>query len=758
MIIILNCESLEIEKMRVRVVLLLAGFGFNGWTSVAIAQMPSSEPEEEITVTGTTDNPPPKLPGNETIFTTEDIRQQQSGTVRDLLRYEPGISVPSDNRGGFQGINIRGVDANRVDLRVDGIRLPDAFSFGVSRLGRDYVDLETLGALEIFRGTAAGVTDSAALGGTVLFETATAKNLLDQIGRDYFTNFRSLYSGSDNSFANTFVQANRFDKFDSLLIYTRRDGGDFRIKDERFRDNSSKERNNYLGKIGYQFNPQSRLDLTGEVFNDEVDTRFSTANLSGMSFESASQNLFEERSTNRQRVSLGYTFDNPNDPSWLQFAQGSIYYQNAKVDEDSDRTVLSRGQRLRDQAEKEFIDRTFGGSLRLRSDFKLGNISNRLTYGFEISSTDNERNDVRFDIRNGNRLPQAGYPRKDYPDSETNRLAFYAQNELTLNQFKLLPALRYDIYDLNVNATPEYLQKREVPVGFSENSLSPSLGLIFQANPNTSLFARYSRGFRPPSYSELNTSFRADAPVRPHKGIPNPNLQEETSSNFEMGFKTKSRQLDFDITGFYNRYKNFIEANAFTGFDANDVSFGVPFQILQSVNIPKAEIYGLELKAAYRFSPSPDGVYLRGALGWQRGNDLTADRAIPTIEPLKAVVGLGYQGKDNRWGVEATTTFVAKAREQTDFISSASQTFRNARPVIVNPYEPPAYTLVDLRGFYNINPSFSLTMGLYNLFDKEYYQYSDVRSIDTNSRVFEAQRDRSGQAGRNFSIGLNWQF
>jgi hemoglobin/transferrin/lactoferrin receptor protein len=238
--------------------------------------------------------------------------------------------VPSDNRGGFQGINIRGVDANRVDLRVDGMRLPDAFSFGVTRLGRDYVDLETLNALNIFRGTAAGETDSAALGGTVSFETATAKNLLDRIGRDYFTSVRGLYTGSNNTFSETFTQANRFGAIDALLIYTRRDGGDFRIKDARFRDNAARERNNFLGKIGYQFNPQSRLELTGESFVDEVDSRFSTANLPGMSFEGSTQNLFEERRTSRQRVSLGYSFENAQDPGALRSAKAQFYYQDVR--------------------------------------------------------------------------------------------------------------------------------------------------------------------------------------------------------------------------------------------------------------------------------------------------------------------------------------------------------------------------------------------------------------------------------------------
>lgn len=718
----------------------------------------TEDEEEEVFATGQSGEA--EVAGNQTVITADELRRRQAGTVRDLLRYEPGISVPSDNRGGLQGINIRGLDGNRVDLRVDGIRLPAAFTFGVTRLGRDYIDLETLNALTIFRGTSSGITDSAALGGTVSFETATARNLLDRLGKNSYTSLRSLYSSSSNSIVGTLTQANRFDQLDTLFIYTRRDGGDFRIRDERFRDDTARSRNNFLGKLNYQFNPQSRLELTGEIFDDDVSTQFSTANLPGMVFEGTTQNLVEDRLTNRQRISLGYELDDPKNPSWLQFARAFVYYQNAQVEEESDRTVFARGRISQDQAEKEFIDRSVGGQLQLRSDFRLGTVENRLTYGFDISSTYNERNDVRFDIRNGSRILQAGYPRKDYPDSTTFRLGLFAQNEILLDQgrLRLIPALRFDAYNLNVSATPEFLQKREQPVEFSQNNLSPSFGIIYQPSSSFTLFGRYSRGFRPPLYSELNTSFRADIPVRPHKGIPNPNLEAETSNNFELGFRSRSRQFDLDLTGFYSRYKNFIEANTFVGFDFNDISFGVPFQIIQSTNVSRAEIYGLELKTTYRFSPNPGGFYLRGALGWQYGNDLSANRPLPTIEPLKAVIGLGYQDSNDRWGIEVIATIVARAREQADFVSIANQTFRNPRSVLIDPYEPPAYTLFDLVSYYNVTPTVSLTFGVYNLFDTEYYQYGDVRSIDRNSATFEAQRGRSGQAGRNFALGLNWQF
>lgn len=65
---------------------------------------------------------------------------------------------------------------------------------------------------------------------------------------------------------------------------------------------------------------------------------------------------------------------------------------------------------------------------------------------------------------------------------------------------------------------------------------------------------------------------------------------------------------------------------------------------------------------------------------------------------------------------------------------------------------------MDLVGYYNINPHLTLTAGVYNIFNTEYYQYADVRTINSNATAFAAQRGRYAQPGTNFAISLNWRF
>ncbi|BAY81690.1 heme transport protein [Calothrix parasitica NIES-267] len=740
---------------------------FNINNSVPVNKIPNNPQSEEIELiaVGKKDSLEDK-PANITILDAEQIEKQQARDVRDLVRYEPGVSVPNNTRGGLQGVNIRGLGGNRVQMEVDGIRLPAEFSYGSSQLGRDYVDIETLNALEIFRGNNSGESGSDALGGTVNFKTAEAANLLDTLEKDSFTSVRSGYSSKDKSLFGTITQANRFDDVDTLFIYTRRNGNEFEVGNGNsiYQDDQEKTRNNFLGKVTYNIDEQSFVEFTGEIFNNVTDSKFSTANIPGLAFEFSTTDLEEKVTTNRQRLSLAYQFDKPDSDSWVKFARTHVYFQNVLTEEGNFKKTSSRGRIGSQEEEKDLTDRSFGANIKLRSDFDWGNTNHRLSYGLDISNTYNERNNLRFDTTSGTRVDARGYPQKDFPDSNTFRLGVYLQNEIAFgnSKLKLVPGLRFDSYKLSAENNPEFASKGNDAVDFSESAINPSLGIVYEANPGLTLFSRYSRGFRPPIYDEANFSFRADIPFRPHKGIPNPDIKTETSNNFELGLRSRSQKLDFDVTGFYNRYDNFIQRAALIGYDNNDIGSitPVPFQVFQTKNVSEAEIYGLEIKAAYRFNSQPGGFALRGGLGFQVGNDLTENKPLSTVGPLQAVFGLGYQSPNDKWGAELVSTFVAKAKEQENFVDPRSiivgQPESSRR--IIDPYEPAAYMLVDMIGYYKINPNLTLTAGVYNIFDAEYYQYSDVNTIDTNSRVFEAQRGSYAQPGTNFAVGLNWRF
>src|SRR5690606_41957589 len=101
----------------------------------------------------------------------ERMDQLLAHDLASLFRYEPGISVTSGfGRFGIGSIRIRGLDANRVRIQVDGIPASDAWAIGsYSDANRNFIDVDTLKRAEVVRGPASSLYGSDALGGTVAF-------------------------------------------------------------------------------------------------------------------------------------------------------------------------------------------------------------------------------------------------------------------------------------------------------------------------------------------------------------------------------------------------------------------------------------------------------------------------------------------------------------------------------------------------------------------------------------------------------------
>ena len=77
---------------------------------------------EVITVSATkTSRNINEIAANVTRITAQDIDAIGATTIRDILRYEPGVSVEGGGRFGLSDFNIRGINGDRVLILLDGI-------------------------------------------------------------------------------------------------------------------------------------------------------------------------------------------------------------------------------------------------------------------------------------------------------------------------------------------------------------------------------------------------------------------------------------------------------------------------------------------------------------------------------------------------------------------------------------------------------------------------------------------------------------
>ncbi len=696
-----------------------------------------------LTVTGTR-NPIPveNLPATVTVFEAEDFDFYQVQGLQDLLRYEPGVSVDGSlQRYGAQDVNIRGIEGNRVLFQVDNIRLPELFSFGGLppngfRVGRgDYVDFAALQAVEVLRGPASTLYGSDALGGVISYRSLQPSDLLedgDDFAGDVSTNFSSASGGFDSA-ARFAVQEG---EAAGVFVISRRDGREAdTFGAPQFSNGIDTGDTNLYGNLVYSLDETSSLSFILEDINRRTAYDIAAGNLAASQTSSTGENRID-----RTRVSLAYEFNNPGSASFLQFARAQLYYQTANTSEVVSELRPSgagafTGQAVRRDSFNQFIADSYGGEVQLRSDFATGDWQHRLTYGFDFSETDNSRPRDRTQtlLSTGATTRDFGvfgtFPEKDFADGDTLRLGLYLQDEVAIGNFNIIAGLRFDHYDLQT--TDDAAFKGEA-AGLTASAISPRIAVLYEATPELSIYGQYARGFRAPLYSEITSGFTNLA--FGYETISSPNLEPETSDSFEVGIRGNFPQFDFGITGFYNTYDNFISTGELVGVRPPGI------QQFQTVNIEGARIYGVELTGEYRFSPEPHGFSLLGNLAYTVGDDLEQNQPLTSIDPLRAVVGLRYRAPEDVWRAEFIGTFAGTARV----------------PDNNTLFTPGGYAVFDLIGSYNGIPNLGLNLGVYNLFDAEYYQYSEVRNIGVQAN--DAGVAQYTQPGINLRLGVNFSF
>ncbi|HAZ47159.1 MAG TPA: TonB-dependent hemoglobin/transferrin/lactoferrin family receptor [Cyanobacteria bacterium UBA11369] len=703
----------------------------------------------EITITGTrTARLVQDSPATITVIDTEEIERNLVQDLEDLVRYEPGISVSrSPNRYGFQDFNIRGIEGNRVLIQVDGVRLPEAFEFGSTQLGRDYIDPETIKIVEIIRGSASTLYGSDAIGGVVTFFTKDPADFLNDSGDDAYGSVKLAYDGVDRGLAETVTLAGRYGQLEGLVIYTRRDNYEAQINSDREPNPQISGSNNWLAKLVYNFNEFNTLKLTGEFLYRTTDTEVLTSRglvfTGGPSPSARVDNLDATDEVKRDRYSLNYEYNQPNSPLFFQVLRAQIYYQDAESTERSDelrritrpvQTGPADRLRFRDSL---YQQNTLGGDIQLESNFRTGSLTHRIVYGTEVSNTRTSRlrDGFQENLQTGVRTPTVGpdtFPVKDIADTDNFRFGVYLQNEITWGNLTLIPGIRYDSYRLTPDPDAIYQRSsNNFPTGeFSDSAISPRVGLVYKITPEFTAFAQYARGFRAPTAEDINPGFTNPGI---YQVIANPDLKAESSNGFELGLRGNFGGGNFSVSGFYNNYQNFIDT-----FGRIIPTPGLAVGTFQTVNRGSVRIYGVEGKGELRFG---SGFSLLASTSYAVGDDLDSDEALGSIDPFRAVVGLRYRAPLNNWGVDLSTTYAGVPRlpRTTD---------------LPNPFVPDSYFTVDLTSYYNITPNVSINFGVFNIFNEKYWRRGDVRGLSENN----SNLDVFVQPGITVSAGVRIAF
>ncbi|WP_175697750.1 TonB-dependent hemoglobin/transferrin/lactoferrin family receptor [Burkholderia ambifaria] len=703
---------------------------------------------DPVTVTATrTATAASRTAASVSVITDDDLEEQQATNIKDALRYEPGVTVRrtayrpgsaalGGGRDGDSSINIRGLEGNRVLLMEDGIRLPNAFSFGPLEAGRgDYADLDTLKRIEILRGPASALYGSDGLTGAVNFITKDPRDLLSIYGKPIYFSFRPSYDSADRSVGATVSAAGGNDRVQGMIIADGRRGHEV---DTRGSNNSASTlrttsnpqdvySESLLGKLTLTPTTRDTIKFTAET----VQRRVSTDVLSAIN-PPTTLGLTTNDRLERNRFSVDYDFRD-DALRWFQTAHVQFYYQDAKQDQYAFETRGRQPSRSRDN---EYQERTFGGSAFAESGFSTGPLAHKLLYGVDgsLSRVTN--------LRDGT-VPGVGeaFPNKAFPDTDYTLFGAFVQDQIGYGRLLVTPGLRFDTYRLSASQNDPLFTGTAVST--SANEVSPRVAVLYEIMPALIPYAQYAHGFRAPTPDQVNSSF--SNPVYGYTSIGNPNLKPETSDTFEAGLRGKAGTgygvVRYSAAAFTGRYRDFISRTTISG-SGRPID---PF-VFQYVNFADARIHGFEGRAEWVM---PNGITLKTAMAFTKGstqNNGAASQPLDTVSPFSAVFGVRYEPGE-RWFVQTDLLFQAAKRDK-DIPADACPGARTSC------FAPPSSFVVDLRGGYRFNKHVSATIGIRNLFDRKYWNWSDVRGLASDAQVLDAYTS----SGRTVAVSMKVDF
>jgi iron complex outermembrane receptor protein len=360
-------------------------------------------------------------------------------------------------------------------------------------------------------------------------------------------------------------------------------------------------------------------------------------------------------------------------------------------------TVLSRQRRYRDYEAADL-----SGRVELTGRFATGTLEHHVLFGADTYDFRFDQVQNRFrptlaapygiDIFN----PVYGQPQPTplpFTDTREKQWAsgYYMQDQIDLTEkWKMLVGVRFDDFRQKLtNRRPGGVTTRQ-----DDTAVSPRAGLVFQATPAASVYASFSKGFRPNSGANVNSE--AFVP--------------EKSRAYEVGTKLESAggRLSATIAAYKSEKSNILTSD--------------PINAGFSMAAGEAESKGLEIDASgaitdtLRMSFSyayTDAEVTKAALDVNFGLALPPGSRLINI-PKHSGTLLAMQDfrvADAVFSVGGSVNYVSSRLGETG----------------VPTFELPSYTLVNLTGSYAPNDTLKFSLDVDNLFDKTYYPSSYAR-------------------------------
>lgn len=744
------------------------------------------------------------ISSKKSILNKNDIKKGQIFSEKDLVRNETGVSITEGGRAGNNGFAIRGVDSDRVSLKVDGIEAAQSFmpvfyyQKGLMNGNRNSTELENLSSIEITKGANSLTKGSGAIGGSVSMRTKEVADFVSE--KEIFGLYsKSGFASINNEFRQVSGAGLRYNGFEALFQHTYKkgrenknyfsgkisdiahcgmgvDGKNYSILYPNLcsfgrilPDNVKYTSNSNLAKFGYRFDEHFI-----NTFYEDLSQKYFTEQKSN-SVASASRRNFNEKIPYK-RYGIYYEFSPTNDEI-LSYFKTSLVKQKVTQSSQSNQykalsgTYAKQNNELDIYRKYEIYQDKISLDIEAISSELGGHI---LSFGAGASKDEFKNKNLQIDYFN-KKSENFTYQQP----VKSTLLYAYLKDDLMINDnFGLNFGIRADKYkyspkisELRYENSYQEVQNLK-PSKF--NALTYEAGFEYALDDSTAINYAFSTGFRAPKVEEMYFVMNGSGKIKYYNNL---NLKPEKAQNHELSISQNTSNYAFELSAFYTKYKDFIDMQY--EISTEKIGFYIPRWTLKELaykqnNIDTAKVKGIEINARANADliNLPSEYFATFKATYQKGNK-SDGTSLLALDPFSAILGIGYSGEKFDMLLSSKFTAAKKAKDAKDklfpnslqiSIDPKTGEITNPPKTESHPYLSNSYTIFDLTAGYKISKNFSIYAGVFNIFDKKYSTWQSLRQLRYNGNqgyVLNKNTqglDRYTAAGRNFSLSFEMRY
>ena len=705
------------------------------------------------------------------VIDQEKIELQPATTGADILEINPNVRIQKSQGGGGSPV-LRGFEANRVLIVVDGVRMNNAIYRSGHLQNAITINPHNIERVEVTFGSSSVGYGSDALGGVIHYYTKSPElNSATKV----ISSFSSSFNSANSAIVSNANTALSFEKWGSLTSFSYSNFGDIRIGKNRnhgFNDWGLTPYYSFNSRDQYRASPTKSSDpnIQKNTAYDQFDffqkfifrlPKDLMLKINLQYSESSDIDRYDklvEEKNGELRFSEWYYgpqkrfFISPQlkffiGKNWIKKGTLTLAYQ--KVDESRISRKfgeISRSHKL------ETVD-----VFSLNADF-FGNLTGGHSYSYGFEWTNNKINseaynlDLVLDMEN-----IVGYTNRQvipsrYPNNGSVAASFaiylnwiYELNKkLTLNTGLRLTSTWVEANWKDIALVDKLLSE----VLVHSEALTYTAAMTYRPNKNWQINSLISSGFRNPNIDDIGK-------IRESNGIllvPNSFLRPEYAYTFESGVKhvTKDQKSYFDLRGFTTLVSRHIVRSDFIIFsdtttedEATIIYNGEEVFTQANKNLGNRFIYGVSMEGKLSLGKQ---TKINGGITFTTADKNQDYGPMPSISPLFGTFTLSHQ--HNNWDHYLIWKFSGSKKPEDyswggeDGLSETPLVNANLFNNSEHYFGMPSWNILSFLTQYKFKENITFTLGVKNIFDIHYRTFASGIS----------------EEGRSFQTGLKVKF